>query len=137
LEKQKEAHAKEVSEKALEMIENIEKEVVAYKDTISQKKLTIQCPYERAKNVYNQANQMFLEIGWMDQADKLTDSIKLYGDLAIQDKKWRDSEKLKEEQRIREENELKTQIEREKEQIEKERNDERKNRERKMKKLNE
>jgi len=85
-EKQKE-QAFNIIDKALEMAKEYNKKI--QKENI----LDIDCPYERVIHLYRQASELFKEIGWENEADKMIQSINYYNQKLIEDRKLRIAER--------------------------------------------
>jgi hypothetical protein len=112
-ESQKKKKDYEVSKQALAMIQEMEKIVAVYKEKASMKDFSQSCPYEQARNTYYEARNMFKQIGWNDEAEKINASIALYENLMITDLKIREFERKKKEEKLHEELDFKETIERE------------------------
>ncbi len=108
---------KEISEEAFEKIEQIEKEVAYYKERVKVENYSLPCPYQRAKDVYQQSRNLLLQIGWKKEADKLDQSISLYTKLVKEDLEIRAKYAQRLEKEKQEEQELQETIRRERERI--------------------
>ncbi|MBN2156267.1 MAG: hypothetical protein JW776_09500, partial [Candidatus Lokiarchaeota archaeon] len=110
-------HETDVSEKAFQLIEDIEKDVTHYRERVKIENYHLPCPYDRAIEVYKTAQKMLMEIGWKKEADKLTNSIRVYDRLSNEDLEIRNKFKAKLEKEKEAERELQETIQREKERL--------------------
>ncbi|MFX1346245.1 MAG: hypothetical protein ACFFAI_14125, partial [Promethearchaeota archaeon] len=82
-------------DRAMTLIEEAEKLVKNYEVNIKTDVLLYESPYEKAIANYNQAKKLFQEIGWNDEASRLTNTINFYNEKKERDEKLRDIEKKK------------------------------------------
>ncbi|MBN2154408.1 MAG: hypothetical protein JW776_00005, partial [Candidatus Lokiarchaeota archaeon] len=109
LEKSKQQE-KEASEQAFKQIEDIEKEVKFYKEHAIIDKFSLECPYLRAKETYQNSKEILHKIGWKGEASKLDSAISMYEKLYADDQKERVLYNKKREQEIEEQRKLEESI---------------------------
>ncbi|MFW9998632.1 MAG: hypothetical protein ACFE88_00815 [Candidatus Hermodarchaeota archaeon] len=93
LEKEKEEDI--LLDKAMNLIDEAEKEVKHYELSIRKDILIYDSPYEKALSNYKQAIEIFQEIGWNEEANRLINTIKFYMDKKEKDDNLRIIEKKK------------------------------------------
>jgi len=102
LDKERKVEEKALSEEIFSLLDEAESLANIYKQEIKSKGiLNVNCPYERVIKLYKQAQEKFKEIGWMEQASKLNNSIQFYKEKLDLDKKLR----LLEEEKLRKQEE--------------------------------
>ena len=102
LDKERKVEEKALSEEIFSLLDEAESLANIYKQEIKSKGiLNVNCPYERVIKLYKQAQEKFKEIGWMEQASKINNSIQFYKEKLDLDKKLR----LLEEEKLRKQEE--------------------------------
>ena len=82
-------------EKAMNLIDEAEKDVKSYELSIKKDVLVYESPYIKAISNYEEARELFKKIGWIDEANKLIKTIKFYKDKKEKDDKLRIIEQKK------------------------------------------
>ena len=82
-------------DKAMSLIEEAERSVKSYKLSIKTDVLLYESPYDSAIKNYENAQKLFKEIGWNDEANRLIKTIKFYEEKKEKDDRLREIEKKK------------------------------------------
>ncbi|MFX1291158.1 MAG: hypothetical protein ACFFAG_09410 [Promethearchaeota archaeon] len=82
-------------DKAMNLIDEAERLVKNYEVNIKSDVLLFESPYDKAITNYNEAKNLFQEIGWNDEAGRLINTIKFYKEKQEKDEKLREIEKKK------------------------------------------
>ncbi len=82
-------------DKAMNLIDDAEKAVKKYELSIKKDVLIYESPYEKAISNYEEARDLFKEIGWNDEANRLIKTINFYKDKKENDVKLRAIEQEK------------------------------------------
>ncbi|MFX1501382.1 MAG: hypothetical protein ACFFDH_10520, partial [Promethearchaeota archaeon] len=85
-------------DKAMNLIDDTEKTVKKYELNIKKDILVYESPYDKAISNYEEAREIFTEIGWKDEANRLIKTISFYKDKKEKDDKLRKIEQEKLEQ---------------------------------------
>ncbi|MBY8986973.1 MAG: hypothetical protein KGD61_00840, partial [Candidatus Lokiarchaeota archaeon] len=84
-----------ITEQAMNLIDEAEKEVRSYKLSFKKDILTYKSPYEQAIVNYETARKLFQKIGWKEDARRLMSTINFYKDKKIKDDNLRALEQQK------------------------------------------
>ncbi|MHA1618177.1 MAG: hypothetical protein ACTSVZ_02775, partial [Promethearchaeota archaeon] len=110
--KKKKDYEEEISRKAYETIELMEKKIKDYENRTKKLDiLSIPCPYKEAEDVYREAAKQLGEIGWRDQSQLILDGAKLYIEKFKKDLRLRKIEEGKREFKTLEDQKLKSKVE--------------------------
>ena len=82
-------------DKAMGLIDEAERSVKNYKLSIKTEVLLYESPYDSAIKNYKNAQKLFKEIGWNDEANRLIKTIKFYEEKKEKDDRLREIEKKK------------------------------------------
>ncbi|TKJ23660.1 MAG: hypothetical protein CEE43_03080 [Promethearchaeota archaeon Loki_b32] len=82
-------------DKAMNLIDEAEKDVRSYELSIKKDILVYESPYIKAISNYEEARELFKKIGWNDEANRLIKTIKFYKDKKEKDDKLRIIEQKK------------------------------------------
>ena len=82
-------------DKAMNLIDETEKDVKSYELSIKKDILVYGSPYIKAISNYEEARELFKKIGWIDEANRLIKTIKFYKDKKEKDDKLRTIEQKK------------------------------------------
>jgi len=82
-------------DKAMNLIDEAEKDVRSYELSIKKDILVYESPYIKAISNYEEARELFKKIGWNDEANRLIKTIKFYKDKKEKDDKLRTIEQKK------------------------------------------
>ncbi|MHA1521450.1 MAG: hypothetical protein ACTSRK_14800 [Promethearchaeota archaeon] len=110
--KKKKDFEEEISKKAYESIELMEKKIKDYENRIKRFDiLSIPCPYKEAEETYREAAKQLGEIGRRDQSQLILDGAKLYIEKLKKDLRLRKIEEGKRESKTLEEQKLQDKVE--------------------------
>ncbi|MFX0074965.1 MAG: hypothetical protein ACFE96_05950 [Candidatus Hermodarchaeota archaeon] len=91
----KSSETDEISNLAMDLIDEAEKAVRSYELSIKKDILTYKSPYEQAISNYERASKLFQKIGWTEDAHRLQETIKFYRDKKSKDDNLRAVEQQK------------------------------------------
>ncbi|MFX1566762.1 MAG: hypothetical protein ACFFCV_00185 [Promethearchaeota archaeon] len=82
-------------DKAMNLIDEAEKDVKSYELSMKKDILAYSSPYEQAISNYEEARELFKKVGWNDEANRLINTINFYKDKKEKDEKLREIEEEK------------------------------------------
>jgi len=94
----KELETEELMNEAMDYINEAERNVRSYELSMKKDILIYKSPYEEAILNYEKAKEIFKKIGWINEANRLINTINFYKDKKIKDDELREIEKQKLEQ---------------------------------------
>ncbi|MFX1526272.1 MAG: hypothetical protein ACFFB4_01745, partial [Promethearchaeota archaeon] len=92
--KEKDQNAKLLDE-AMNLINDAENEVKSYELSLKKDILIYKSPYEKALSNYEKARKIFKEVGWVEESNRLLNTINFYKDKKERDDNLREIEKTK------------------------------------------